>query len=404
MCGIFGYSSKEQSEVIEFQNEDLVHLMEISLARGSDSCGYAMFPYGSTDLHVVKATDLRMVLFNRFYDPNQGAAMIGHTRAATTGEVSNANAHPLTRGFNQKEDLQTALVHNGWTRSNHFKLGAKLGLRILRSVDSDIWGELWHVFHDDLDAFVKQSKNIDGAAALACITNKRPNEIFLFKRDNPIYLGYMENTIFFASQENFLKAVFPEILTAKMDNNTAIVLRDGLIVDGMGVPKKESKKYYISYSGHDWNSDWKNKRKRTYYNGRIWEGEPERQRKWIQDESGKLLTWDEFDNEFISESDSSTDKKKLMVPEGYGYQPEKEDDKDIVDEIIANAELCSVCELELDEREKSNNGRKCDYCHRWAIRKRMKKEEQKRKKEELDALLDKELENLDLDYNEKVNG
>ena len=101
MCGIVGYTGKQN---IEQQIMDALELLEY---RGYDSAGMAIVDGETGQVQVRKRAgrvyDLRDEWQKR---PIKGSCGIGHTRWATHGGVSDANAHPHQVG-------RVTLVHNG---------------------------------------------------------------------------------------------------------------------------------------------------------------------------------------------------------------------------------------------------------------------------------------------------
>ena len=110
MCGIVGYVGKEQAAPILL---DGLSKLEY---RGYDSAGMAV--YDGEKIVVNKATGRLKVLSEMTHDGKNmpGHIGIGHTRWATHGEPTEANAHPH---FNADQTI--AVVHNGIIE-NYLKL------------------------------------------------------------------------------------------------------------------------------------------------------------------------------------------------------------------------------------------------------------------------------------------
>ena len=102
MCGIVGYIGEAQAAPILL---DGLSKLEY---RGYDSAGIAV--YDGTDIQVKKATGRLKVLNELTHDgvTMPGTLGIGHTRWATHGAPTDANAHPH---YNSTETI--AVVHNG---------------------------------------------------------------------------------------------------------------------------------------------------------------------------------------------------------------------------------------------------------------------------------------------------
>ena len=103
MCGIVGYVGKEQAAPILL---DGLSKLEY---RGYDSAGMAV--YDGEKIVINKATGRLKVLSELTHDGKNmpGHIGIGHTRWATHGEPTEANAHP-----NFNEDRRVAVWDNGF--------------------------------------------------------------------------------------------------------------------------------------------------------------------------------------------------------------------------------------------------------------------------------------------------
>ena len=112
MCGIVGYVGKERC--LEVLMEGLKNLEY----RGYDSAGLALQVSGGVESlrRVGQLDNLSAAVGERNGDFPRVRAGVGHTRWATHGKPSEANAHPLVGG-----DGSVAVVHNGIIE-NHAEL------------------------------------------------------------------------------------------------------------------------------------------------------------------------------------------------------------------------------------------------------------------------------------------
>ena len=104
MCGIIGFVGKQKAQDI------LLDGLEKLEYRGYDSAGIAWFKENggiSVRKTAGNVKDLRAIC-----DENESTCGIGHTRWATHGGVTNANAHP-----HKCENI--ALIHNGIIENYH---------------------------------------------------------------------------------------------------------------------------------------------------------------------------------------------------------------------------------------------------------------------------------------------
>ena len=98
MCGIVGYVGEREAQPI------LINCLKRLEYRGYDSCGIALL---GTSTQVFKDA-VRIDALEQSLRPNKSQAGIGHTRWATHGKPSEANAHPHTDCSGK-----IAVVHNG---------------------------------------------------------------------------------------------------------------------------------------------------------------------------------------------------------------------------------------------------------------------------------------------------
>src|SRR6516162_5368092 len=101
MCGIVGYVGSKEAEPL------LVEGLRRLEYRGYDSAGLATV--SGAQMHMRKRSGRIADLVKYLHEkPAPGCQGISHTRWATHGPATDANAHPHTGG-----DGAVALVHNG---------------------------------------------------------------------------------------------------------------------------------------------------------------------------------------------------------------------------------------------------------------------------------------------------
>ena len=181
MCGIVGYIGEK--EVAPILLEGLSKLEY----RGYDSAGIAVYKDG--EVRVEKAVGK---LENLYKKVDGGKALagtlgIGHTRWATHGEPTEANAHPhMSERF--------TLVHNGIIENE-----AKLRKRYLSDVqfvsetDTEVLVRLLQKFVDEGEemhiAIQHLMKVVEGSYALAIIDKKEPDALYVLKNHSPLLIG-----------------------------------------------------------------------------------------------------------------------------------------------------------------------------------------------------------------------
>ena len=189
MCGIVGYVGKKP--VVPVIIEGLRKLEY----RGYDSAGIAVLGRsGEIRVHKTKGrvADLAAGLPARF----KGSPGIGHTRWATHGEPSDANAHPHVCG-------PIAIVHNGIIE-NADELRAKLsvdGAVFASETDSEVLAHLIAASSaDNLEEAVRQAlTSVVGTYGIVVLDARQPDLIVAARNGSPVVLGLGDKEMFVAS-------------------------------------------------------------------------------------------------------------------------------------------------------------------------------------------------------------
>lgn len=214
MCGIIGFTGKLEAQDI------LLNGLASLEYRGYDSAGIAYFKdTGKISLRktVGKVKDLRAICD----DENNSTCGIGHTRWATHGGVTNANAHPHKVG-------QIALIHNGIIENYH-ELVNKFDLadQLISETDTEVVAALINKLYngDPKEALKKAVAEIEGSFAFCVLFKDHPGEIYAIRNVSPMVATHCEEGSFIASDLTaFIKYnkryfIVPEyhILTMKED-------------------------------------------------------------------------------------------------------------------------------------------------------------------------------------------
>ena len=203
MCGVVGYiGDKDAAPLILDALEKLEY-------RGYDSTGLAICNQGR--IKVEKAKGRLSVLRERTPDGAElpGHMGIGHTRWATHGEPSDANAHPHI-----SHSGKVALVHNGIIE-NYVALREMLldkGYTFKSETDTEIVVQLIDsLYQGDPVHAVREAVNmLLGAFSLTIIFADYPDRIFAVRKDSPLILGVGKN-------ENFIASDIPALLSHTRD-------------------------------------------------------------------------------------------------------------------------------------------------------------------------------------------
>jgi len=192
MCGIVGYVGPREATPL------LISGLKKLEYRGYDSAGLAVA--GAESLQVVRCRGKLAGLETMVErDPPRGTVGVGHTRWATHGRPSEANAHPHRVG-------SVAVVHNGIIE-NYLALRARLevaGRRFLSETDTEI---VAHLIDEALQegapslvgALRMALRQVHGAYALAVVSDQHPGQIVAAKMASPLVIGLGKGETFLAS-------------------------------------------------------------------------------------------------------------------------------------------------------------------------------------------------------------
>ena len=197
MCGIVGFTGRGVAKDI------LVTGLKRLEYRGYDSAGVALEvgEGANTALDVVrrvgKVAGLESMLVNTDETSTCG---IGHTRWATHGKPSVANAHPHTSC-----DGRIAIVHNGIIE-NFTELREELdaaGHHFKSETDTEVFAHLiedaYAETHDLMAAVREACTHVVGAYGLAAVCADEPGVIAVARKDSPIVIGCGEQGGYVAS-------------------------------------------------------------------------------------------------------------------------------------------------------------------------------------------------------------
>ncbi len=197
MCGIVGYVGERDASSVLLRG---LHMLEY---RGYDSAGVAVLQNGDFGLRrsVGKLRNLEDLLSE---SPAPGKSGIGHTRWATHGRPSEANAHPHRAG-------KIVLIHNGIIE-NFLELRAELqagGRDFSSETDTEIVAHLIDGYTDEglglADAMRRTVGRLEGSFAVVVMSNDEPGRLVAAKNATPIVVGLGEG-------ENFVASDVPALL------------------------------------------------------------------------------------------------------------------------------------------------------------------------------------------------
>jgi glucosamine--fructose-6-phosphate aminotransferase (isomerizing) len=122
---------------------------------------------------------------------------IAHTRWATHGPPTRANAHPHVSGS------RLALVHNGIVE-NHVTLRERLkgeGYQFVSETDTEVLVHLLDLHYEGnlLEALTSTLQEVQGTFGIACVVADEPGVVVVARRGSPIVIGLGEEETIVAS-------------------------------------------------------------------------------------------------------------------------------------------------------------------------------------------------------------
>ncbi len=221
MCGIVGFTG--HGDTSAFLLDGLARLEY----RGYDSAGVAI--EGSDGKFEPICRVGRVAELARAVKDSkvEGSCGIGHTRWATHGIPSEANAHPHIDCTGQ-----IAVVHNGIIE-NYVELREELtakGHKFRSETDTEVIAHLLEEFYegDFFEAMRKTVERIEGAYAIAAIHEKHPGTIIVTRKDSPIVVASSIKGAFVASDTVAVVDHTRDVVYME-DDNIAVLHDDGHI-------------------------------------------------------------------------------------------------------------------------------------------------------------------------------
>ncbi|MFI4953285.1 MAG: glutamine--fructose-6-phosphate transaminase (isomerizing), partial [Burkholderiales bacterium] len=219
MCGIVGAVARENVVPILIEG---IRRLEY---RGYDSTGLAVINGG---LHrLVSTARVADLAAQARATQIAGTTGISHTRWATHGAPTQANAHPHVSSG------EIAVVHNGIIE-NFEPLRARLqqqGYAFVTQTDTEVIAHLIHAHYDgDLRlAVAKAVAEFHGAYAIAAMTTREPGRVVGARAGSPLLVGVGERDHFLASDASALAPVTRRVVYLE-EGDIADIGRDGYAI------------------------------------------------------------------------------------------------------------------------------------------------------------------------------
>jgi glucosamine--fructose-6-phosphate aminotransferase (isomerizing) len=190
MCGIIGFVGSD--EVVPVLLDGLRRLEY----RGYDSAGIAVM--GPNEIAILRAAGkLGNLEQKAYHEPLHGTVGIGHTRWATHGAPTEANAHPQTDSGGQ-----VAVVHNG-ILENYSSLRSELldaGVELQSDTDTELIAQLLGREEGPLaERVLAVLPRLKGQYAVVAVHRDEPGVVVAFRDGPPLVVGLGEGENLVAS-------------------------------------------------------------------------------------------------------------------------------------------------------------------------------------------------------------
>ncbi len=226
MCGVIGILGKEDAVL------RAVECLSRLEYRGYDSCGVASIHQGKVERRraVGKIASLRRVLEK---EPLHGNVVIGHTRWATHGGVTEVNAHPHVND-------RVMVIHNGIIE-NYVSLKAELkgqGFVFETETDTEVVLQLLERSlkegKSELEAIAELKMRIEGAYALVIGFKSEPETLYGLRQGSPLAIGYGDGEMYLGSDAIGLASLSSKISYLEDGDWTILSHAGALIYDKEG--------------------------------------------------------------------------------------------------------------------------------------------------------------------------
>ena len=223
MCGIVGYVGGKRAVDV------LLNGLKRLEYRGYDSAGIAVV--ADKQLHVLKHEGkvrvLEQLVYSRWDEAFRETlhAGIAHTRWATHGSPTEANAHP-----HADQSGRLAMVHNGIIE-NYAAIRRQLeakGHKFISQTDSEalihLIGELYQ--GELVDAVCAALKHVEGTYGIAVVSADEPDRIVVARKGSPLVIGIGDGETIVASDVAAIIAHTRQVIYLE-DDDVAVLTAQG---------------------------------------------------------------------------------------------------------------------------------------------------------------------------------
>ena len=235
MCGIIGYTGKQQAKNILLEGLGRLEY------RGYDSSGICV--NYKNELNFVKAEGKLANLEDKLKKVElKGNTGIGHTRWATHGAPDEINSHP-----HFSNDCKFAVVHNGIIE-NYRELKAFLterGFKFTSQTDTEVVPILLQYNYKSsiFEAIKETVAMLKGSYALGILSCYEPNKLYAVRKDSPLILGKGDGENFIASDIPALLSFAKEFYLLEQDEYAILTQNEITVLNAKG--EKISKEVFV---------------------------------------------------------------------------------------------------------------------------------------------------------------
>ena len=205
--------------------------------RGYDSAGVALVTPAGLQWAKKAGKLSNLALELEDHPLSDATAAIGHTRWATHGGPTDANAHPHV-----SEDGRLAVIHNGIIENFKDLKDALIadGVTFRSETDTEVVAHLLAREYDrvgDLtQAMLAVTRGLEGAFTLLAVHAAVPGTVVGARRNSPLVVGLGEGESFLGSDVAAFIAYTREALELGQDQVVTITAEGVSVVDGTGQP------------------------------------------------------------------------------------------------------------------------------------------------------------------------
>jgi len=220
MCGIVGYIGQRRAVPVILEGLKRLEY------RGYDSAGLAYPQEGKIVKHRSQGKLINLEESLEEVGDLTCRVGLGHTRWATHGAPSTANAHPHSDCKDELVVVHNGIIENYSTLRDELKMA---GHEFTSDTDTEVIAHLIEEYlQDDLMEAVRQAlRRVEGAYALGIIWAKEPERIVAVRHHSPLVLGIQEGKGCFLASD--IPAILPYTNSVVFleDQEAAVLEKDG---------------------------------------------------------------------------------------------------------------------------------------------------------------------------------